>query len=130
MAMKRVLLVDDDRDFARLTKQGLEATGQYEVRTENWAEDAVATARQFRPDVVLLDILMPRMPGGNVVVLFEKDPELKTVPLIFLTGAIRKEQVEEHEGIICGRPCVAKPATLEAIVEAIEKYTAAPPPAS
>ena len=120
-AKKRILLVDDDKSFTSLLKLNLEELGQYEVRAENWAEDALAAAREFRPDLVLLDIIMPRMPGGNVAAAIEADPQLKNTPIVFLTAAVRSDQVEENEGIICEHPCLAKPATLEQILEVIEK---------
>jgi CheY-like chemotaxis protein len=120
MNKKRILIVDDEAGAARLLKANLEQTGRYEARVENWPEDAVAAAREFKPHLVLLDILMRRMPGGNVAAAFEADPALKDTPIIFLTAAVRREQVEDHEGIISDRPCLAKPASLEQIVEFIE----------
>ena len=92
------------------------------MRVENWAEDAYAAAKAFKPDLVLLDIIMPRMPGGNVAAQIKEDPELKDTPIVFLTAAVRKQQVEENEGIICDFPCLAKPATVEMVVETIEKH--------
>jgi len=123
MAKKKVLLVDDEKSFTNLLKLNLEDTGNYEVRVENWAEDAVAAAKQFRPDIILLDIIMPRMPGGNVAALIKEVPELRDTPIVFLTAAVRKHQVEENDGIICDFPCIAKPATVEMVVETIEKHT-------
>ena len=120
MDKKRILIVDDEVGAARLLKSNLEQTGRYEARVENWPEGAVAAAHEFGPQLVLLDILMPRMPGGNVVAAFEADPALKDIPIIFLTGAVRRRQVEDHEGIICDHPCIAKPASLEEIVQCIE----------
>ena len=122
MAKKRILLVDDEKSFTNLLKLNLEETGAYEVRVENWAEDACAAAREFKPDLVLLDIIMPRMPGGNVAAQIQKDPQLKDTPIVFLTAAVRPQQVEEHEGIICDFPCLAKPASVEKVIEMIEKY--------
>ncbi len=119
---KRILLVDDDRSFTSLLKLNLEELGQYEVRVENWAEDALAAAREFQPDLVLLDIIMPRMPGGNVAAAIEADPQLQHTPIVFLTAAVRSDQVEDNEGIICEHPCVAKPATLEQIQAVIEEH--------
>src|ERR1043165_6284394 len=120
---KKVLLVDDEASFTNLLKMNLEQTGRYEVRAENWAEDALPAAKEFRPDVMLLDIIMPRMPGGNGVAQFEADPELKDLPIIFLTAAIQRSTVAAHDGIICDRPCIAKPATVEEITAMIEKQT-------
>jgi two-component system, OmpR family, alkaline phosphatase synthesis response regulator PhoP len=120
---KKVLLVDDEKSFTNLLKLNLEETGRYDVRVVNWAEDALANAREFKPDIVLLDIIMPRMPGGNVVAQFETDAELKDTPIIFLTAAVQRSRVAEMDGIISGRPCIAKPASIEEIVSMIEKHT-------
>ena len=125
-AKKKILLVDDEKSFTSLLKLNLEDTGNYEVRVENWAEDAYPAAKQFRPDLVLLDIIMPRMPGGDVAAQIEADPALKGTPIVFLTAAVRKHQVEENEGIICDRPCLAKPATVEEVIDAIEKHVKKP----
>ena len=122
MAKKRILLVDDEKSLTNLLKLNLEETGNYEVRVENWAEDALPAAKQFKPDLVLLDIIMPRMPGGNVASLIDNDPELKGTPIVFLTAAVRKHQVEENEGIICEHPCLAKPATVDEVIAMIEKH--------
>jgi CheY-like chemotaxis protein len=122
MSKKRVLLVDDEKSFTNLLKLNLEETGNYEVRVENWAEDAYAAAREFKPDVVLLDIIMPRLPGGNVAAQIKGDTELKDTPIVFLTAAVRKHQVEENEGIICDFPCLAKPASVEEVIQMIEMH--------
>lgn len=117
---KKVLLVDDEKSFANLLKLNLEQTEQYEVRVVNAPEDALPAAREFRPDVMLLDIIMPRMPGGNVVAEFEADPDLKNMPIVFLTAAVQRSRLQEMDGIISGRPCLAKPASLEEIIAKIE----------
>ena len=85
MPKKRILLVDDEKSLTTLLKLNLEETGNYDVRVENWPEDALAAAREFKPDLVLLDIIMPRMPGGNVAALIDNDPQLKGTPIVFLT---------------------------------------------
>lgn len=121
---KKILLVDDEKSFTNLLKLNLEQTGHYEVCVVNWSEDALPTAREFKPDVVLLDIIMPRMPGGNVVAEFEADPALKDTPIIFLTAAVQRTRLQEMDGIISGRLCLAKPASLEEIIAKIENPTA------
>ena len=122
MSKKRILLVDDEKSFTNLLKLNLEDTGQYDVRVENWAEDALTAAREFKPDLILLDIIMPRLPGGNVAALIKEDAALKNTPIVFLTAAVRKHQVEENDGIICDHPCLAKPATVEMVIDMIEKH--------
>ena len=122
---KRILLVDDEKSFTTLLKLNLEEIGNYEVRVENWPEDAVAAVREFKPHLILLDIIMPRLPGGNVASLIDNDPELKGTPIVFLTAAVRQSRIEENDGIICDHPCLAKPATLHDIVAMIEKHARA-----
>jgi CheY-like chemotaxis protein len=122
MAKKRVLLVDDEKSFTNLLKLNLEETGNYEVRVENWPEDVLGAAKEFHPDIILLDIIMPRMPGGNDAALIKEDRQLRDTPIVFLTAAVRRHQFEENDGIICDFPCVAKPATVDMVIDAIEKH--------
>lgn len=122
MAKKRILLVDDEKSLTTLLKLNLEDTGDYDVRVENWPEDALAAAREFKPDLVLLDIIMPRLPGGNVAAQIDSDPLLKGTPIVFLTAAVRRSQVEDNDGIICEHPCLAKPATVDEVIAMIEKH--------
>lgn len=122
MAKKRILLVDDEKSLTTLLKLNLEETGNYDVRVENWPEDALAAARDFKPDLVLLDIIMPRLPGGNVAAQIDSDPLLKGTPIVFLTAAVRRSQVEDNDGIICEHPCLAKPATVDEVIAMIEKH--------
>jgi CheY-like chemotaxis protein len=126
MPKKKILVVDDAKSLTTLLKLNLEDTGDYEVRVENWAEDALPAAREFKPDLVLLDIIMPRMAGGDVVAQFRADPELKNTPIVFITAAVPPHIVEENDGIICELPCLAKPVTIEKVIEAIEKYARKP----
>jgi CheY-like chemotaxis protein len=90
----------------------------------NWSEDALPAAREFKPHIVLLDIIMPRMPGGNVVAQFEADPGLKDTPIVFLTAAVQRSRLEEMDGIISNHPCLAKPASMDEIIAMIERQTA------
>ena len=62
---KRILLVDDEPSITRLLKLNLEQTGDYEVATENVSKAALATAEEFRPDLILLDVMMPDLDGGG-----------------------------------------------------------------
>ncbi len=119
---KRILVVDDEVAFARLLKMNLEKTGQYEVRTENWPEDALQAAREFKPNLVLLDIVMPRMPGGNVAAAFQADPEMKDTPLAFLTGVLKTSTIAENDNTIGGLPCLSKVTKLDDMIQFIEQH--------
>jgi two-component system, OmpR family, response regulator len=122
MNKKRILLVDDEIGFTRLLKLNLEQTNGYEVRVENWAEDALSAAREFRPDLVLLDVVMPRMIGGDVAARLQADASLKTTPIVFLSAAVGRKWVQEHDGTVGGFPFIAKPASVEEVIDRIEQH--------
>ena len=63
---KKILVVDDEAGLTRMIKANLERTGKYEVRTENMGSRAMAAAREFRPDLMFLDVMMPDMSGDDV----------------------------------------------------------------
>ena len=80
MEKKRILIIDDEASFTRMVKLNLEKTGAFEVREENLALEAVATARAFKPDLILLDVIMPTMDGGDVAAQIQKDRVLRDTP--------------------------------------------------
>lgn len=117
MEKKRILLVDDEPSFTRILKLCLEKTGFYEVREENKGRMAIAVARQFKPHLILLDVVMPDIDGGEVASAIVADNELKDIPIVFLTAAVAKDE----EGVISGYPFIAKPLNTEEVIERIEK---------
>lgn len=90
-AGKKILIVDDQADFTCSMKALLEEEG-YQVLTENSGGAALATARKFKPDLILLDILMPDKEGGAIAADLKKDPLLARVPIAFLTAMVSPEE--------------------------------------
>jgi CheY-like chemotaxis protein len=121
MAKKRVFIVDDESGFTRLLKLTLEKTGKYEVREENDGTKAWLAARDFAPDIIFLDIVMPKIDGGGVGQQMRSDPALKDVPIIFLTAIVSQTETKTDIG---GFPFLSKPVSLEAITRCIEEHTA------
>ena len=80
---RRILIVDNDPDTTHLVKVLLERTGHYLVLEENDATKARQSALNFRPDVILLDIVMPETDGGEVAARIQADPELQNMPIIW-----------------------------------------------
>jgi CheY-like chemotaxis protein len=120
--MKRILIVDDEVGFSRMLKLNLEQTGRFEARVVNVPEEALAAAREFVPDLVLLDVFMPRMSGGDVAAQLRQEPFFQGRPIVFFTAAVKKSLVREHEGQIGGDSFLAKPASFEEVLAAIEQH--------
>src|SRR5438067_13127795 len=121
---KRVLIVDAESGFPRLLKLTLERTGRYTVREQNEATNALETARDFRPDLALLDIVMPKMDGGDVARQITADPLLKKTKIVFLTAIVSKKEENQPGQTIGGFPFMAKPVSLDALVKCIEENLA------
>jgi DNA-binding response OmpR family regulator len=122
---KRILVVDDEPSFTRLLKLNLEQTGHYEVRTETRATEAVFTAREFHPDLILLDVMMPGVDGGTLAGHFLNSAATKEVPIVFLTATVTKGEVASHGGMIGGLPFLAKPVDMTELVACLEHNLAA-----
>jgi CheY-like chemotaxis protein len=121
MNKQKILVVDDEQSITRLLKLNLEKTGFYTVREENLGARAVEAAREFRPDLILLDVMMPDLDGGDVAAALQGEPLLKDIPIIFLTAAVKQEEIKARDGVIGGFPYVAKPLNVKGVMEAIEK---------
>jgi CheY-like chemotaxis protein len=116
----RVLLIDDEPAFTRMLKLNLERRG-YEVRVENNGANAHVLARQFRPDFIFLDVIMPDVDGGEVASNIRSDPALQDVPIVFLTAGVSKEKAQSRGGVIGNETYIAKPARVEDVVRSIEQ---------
>jgi DNA-binding response OmpR family regulator len=82
---KKILLVDDTQDLVLVVSRRLESWG-YEVLAANTGEEGLRMAQEHRPDLVLLDIMMPKMKGREVCARLKADPKTKHIPVIFLTA--------------------------------------------
>ena len=125
-AKKRVLIIDDEVAAARLLKLNLHHTGRYTAETVNKPTEALAVAREFLPDIILLDVMMPEMDGGEVAAQLRTVPALKDIPIVFLTAATTKAEVASKSGFVGGFPFVAKPIRVAEVVKCLEKVCANP----
>jgi two-component system, OmpR family, response regulator len=118
---RRILIVDNDPDTTHLVKVLLERTGQYLVLEENDSTKAHQSARNFRPDLILLDVVMRETDGGEVAARVEADPELHNTAIVFLTALVTR--AEAKSGLhIQGHSILAKPVSIPELINAIEQH--------
>src|SRR5687768_8455652 len=122
MNKKRVFIVDDECGLTRLLKLTLEGSGRFLVREENDGTKAWLAAREFEPDIIFLDVVMPKIDGGDVAQQIRSDPSLAHVPIIFLTAIVSAKEGGQQIG---GFPFLAKPVSLETIMRCIEEHLGA-----
>ncbi len=121
---KKVLLIDDDEDLCEVTKALLHHTMKYQVLTAQTGTAGIQLAKKYRPDVILLDIRMPGMDGGMVAENLGDDTLTSSIPIIFLTGLILQDEVDDQGGCIAGHLFIAKPFDLKKLTDMIEMVTA------
>jgi len=121
MEKKKILLVDDNPDITRTIRLILEATDRYVIREENRGQRALEAARDFNPDLIFLDFMMPDIDGNEVAAQLEEDDELKHIKIVFLTAIVTKEEVESGSvNNISGYAVLAKPVKTEELISCIE----------
>lgn len=119
--MKKILVVDDEAILTKMVKMNLERTGNYVVHTENEGSKALQAAREFKPDLILMDVMMPDMNGDEVIAEMHDDPNLASIPHVFMTAIVSKAETEEMGNNIGGNEFLAKPVKTEEIIATIER---------
>jgi DNA-binding response OmpR family regulator len=118
---RRILVVDDDPHATRMVKWALERTGHYQARELNDSTRVLDAAREFKPDLILLDVCMPGREGVEVAFEIRADVELQGTPIVFMTSLV-SEQEAVGDGTSAGAfHFVAKPAKVQRMITCIER---------
>lgn len=120
MATKKILLVDDEVALTRIMRLNLEQTGRFEVREENRGSNALRAARDFKPDLILLDVMMPDMGGDEIAEQLAEDPDLRTIKYIFLTAIVTKSEAGNGTTEISGQIFLAKPVKRDELLAVVD----------
>src|SRR5216117_1218057 len=116
----RVLIVDDNSRFARSAQLFLEYTGNYFACAVNYPRRALETARSFKPDLVLVDLIMPQADGLEVATQLEADWALHGVPIVFFTSLITAEEAKDGRRVY-GHRILPKPTSNSELIELVEQ---------
>lgn len=117
---KKILVVDDDKIFLKLVEYDLTKNG-FDVVTAQDGETGVILAKTQRPDLILLDINMPGLEGGDVVAMLEANPLTSDIPIIFVTALLTKQEEEKRHNMMGKHSFFSKPYNLGRLLEEIDK---------
>jgi len=118
VSKQTILVVDDERDLLDLIEYNLKKEGFKVLKAEN-GEEGISKAKEHKPDLILLDIMMPKMDGLEAVEIMRKDDELKKTPIIFLTA--RSDEKTEIDGLNKGGDdYITKPISTTKLVSRIK----------
>ena len=116
----RVLIIDNNRQFTRSAQLFLEHTGNYFACAVNDPRRALETARNFKPDLVVIDLIMPQADGLEVALQLEADWALHEVPIVFVTTLITPEVARDRRRIN-GHRVVQKPTRGFDLIRVVEE---------
>lgn len=118
--MKKILIVDDEQDIVESLKFVLE-NGKYTCYCAYNGEDGLKLAREIMPDLILLDVMMPRINGYKISRLLKFDNKYKKIPILMITARTQEEDklIGEETG---ADEYITKPFDLDDVVAKVEKY--------
>jgi DNA-binding response OmpR family regulator len=120
--LAKVLVVDDDRVIQQLLEVNLELEG-YEVKRASNGDEALKLVRSFKPDVVLLDVMMPKLDGREVCRRIKGDASTADIPVIFLSA--RAQDMDVNSGLELGAAAyITKPFDPVDLLQTVEKVLA------
>lgn len=117
--MKKILIIDDENDFADTVKMRLEASGHHVISASD-GKSGLAAAKRENPDVILLDLVMAGMNGFTVLSELKKDPYTATIPVIILTAKTETEYVLDAESLGAAG-YLSKPVKMQELDECLRK---------
>ena len=95
ISLQRILLADDEPDILEISRIALETVGGFEVSVCSSGKMLLERLPEFGPDLVIVDVLMPDMTGPEVFEEIRRRPEYDEIPVIYLTGVIQEEELED-----------------------------------
>ena len=116
----RILIVDNNSRYARSARVLLDRSGKYIACTVIDPRRALETARSFKPDLVLVDLIMPQEDGPEVAAQLEADWALHGVPIVFLTSLIKAEEAKDGRRVY-GHRILPKPTSSSELIELVEQ---------
>jgi two-component system, OmpR family, alkaline phosphatase synthesis response regulator PhoP len=134
---KKILMIDDEQEICELVKSILERTGRYEVTVSTRAPVGIQLAKTYKPDLILLDVMMPEMDGTEAARLLCEDEQTKSiiivfvtavaVPMAFLASLVRSEELKEKAVKAGGQYFIQKPISPKDLILRLDEILGTSP---
>jgi CheY-like chemotaxis protein len=122
MAKHKILVVDDDEAVLDFMQAKLGA--RFEIVSTTESEKVLGLARAEHPQLILCDIEMPGMDGGDISAAVYGEDDLRDIPMLFLTALVSPEELKIQQGQLGGRPAISKDAPIDQLIARIESLIA------
>jgi CheY-like chemotaxis protein len=123
----KVLVVDDEVDFCYFVQKNLMRDGMFDVIIATNGNDGIELAKNEEPDIILLDLFMPDMPGEDVADALKENTVTADIPILFVTAlATNDDIVDSEENKIGNNYILPKPVRTKKLIETIMKILSKP----
>lgn len=117
----RILYVDDEADIREVAELALSLDPEFEVRSCSSGEEALTVAPEWKPDLILLDVMMPFMDGPTTLMKLRKEPATADIPVVFITARAQTEEMQKFRSI-GGAGVIAKPFDPMKLAGTVRQY--------
>lgn len=119
--LERILYAEDEQDIQEVACMALEAVGGFTLKACNTGLEAVQAAANFKPDLILLDVMMPVMDGPTALQEIRKIPGMESIPAIFMTAKVQPQEVATYKamGALNVIPKPFDPMELSATIQSV-----------
>ena len=115
---RKALIVDDDEELVELIRDALEADGRFEIRVANNGFDAGMMVKEYHPDIIVLDVMLPDINGKEVCQRVRSDSNMDDVKIICISGMVEQDKIEDLKASGANE-FVQKPFEVEQLVDRI-----------
>jgi CheY-like chemotaxis protein len=120
MKQHKILVVDDEKDLAKFIQLILSEDTSFDVITVSDSSKVLPTVLEWKPNLILLDIIMPGLQGNEIAEQIQESSELEGIKIIFITALVKKYEVNEN-GVIGGRRFLPKPIDADSLLLAVRE---------
>jgi two-component system, OmpR family, alkaline phosphatase synthesis response regulator PhoP len=128
---KKILMIDDEQEIGDLIRSILERTGRFEVLTSTRASEGIQLAKLHKPDLILLDVMMPDMDGTEAARILCEDEKTKAItivfvtaiaiPMAFLASLVQNEELKQKAGPVGGHYFIQKPISPKELIQRLDE---------
>ena len=97
--LKKILYVEDEADIQAIAKIALQNVGGFDLKICSSGQEAIEQGPGFKPDLILLDVMMPGMDGPTTLDELRKLPELESIPVMFMTAKVQPQEIEHFKSL-------------------------------
>lgn len=120
MSKSLILIIDDDADFSLMVKMNLESMGNFEVIISSSSKEGLVQAQKTKPDLILLDLVMPGIDGFEALKSLKKNPGTKDIPVIMLT--VKDDEVSKLKALqLYSEAYITKPIGADELKAVVDK---------